>query len=99
MKLAEKVSPGQADQEQTCAEKHKTYSEPNRRGPTVPAFLIIKTLSGPRVSQFDPFAHFLKLFSFLLLIHVSSLSSYLFDWSEAKIININRLRKHSNNDA
>ena len=58
----------------------------------MPAFLIIKTLSGPGVSQFDPFAHFLKLFSFLLLIHVSSLSSWLFDLSEAKIININRLR-------
>ena len=50
----------------------------------MPTFLIIKTLSGPRVSKFDPFAHFLKLFSFLFLIHVSSLSSLLIDLSEAK---------------
>ena len=56
----------------------------------MPAFLLVKTLSGPRVTQFNPFRHFLQLFSFLLLVHVSSLSSLL-DLSEAKIININRL--------
>ena len=56
----------------------------------MPAFLIVKTLSGPGIPEFNPLGHFLKLFSFLLLVHVSSLSSY-WDWSEAEIININRL--------
>ena len=56
----------------------------------MPAFLIVKTLSGPGIPQFYPFGHLLQFFGFLLLVHVSSLSSY-WDLSEAKIININRL--------
>ena len=36
----------------------------------MPALLIIKTLSGPCISGFNPVSHFLVLLLFLFVIHV-----------------------------
>ncbi len=50
----------------------------------MPALLIVKSLTSPRVFEFNPFGHLLETLGFLFLIHVSSLSSFLCDLSEAK---------------
>ena len=48
----------------------------------MPAFLKIKTLAGPRISQLNPVGHLLDFFVFLFLVHFFTFFDS--DLSEAK---------------
>ena len=81
--LSNHVGPSQTQKEQASTKESESQTKTEWRSPTVPAFLIIKTLSGPRISEFHPVVHLLDIFGFLFLIHVF-FTFFAMDLSEAK---------------